>query len=174
MGTEILDYLSARPLEVLNLILALVGFIILAIQTARAKSAADAAREAADNALGQITMRVTLADVYSVATSLREIQQDLRNGSFQVALLRCQLSRPELHKLRMRPGFSSEDRSLEIQQIITGMRKLEDTFERALAGSASLLDVPKANKILSDYSNQLFEWGEELKLTGGRANHDST
>ena len=162
--TPLIEYLRANSIEVINLAIGLVGFVLLGIQVWKARSAAEAAKRASNLAFERVLERTTLADIYSIAGMLREIKGALRDSNWQQALFRCEQVRTELHKLRTRDEFASSERRQEIQEIIIGLRKLQDKLEKAVSDGTLAIDPPTANRGLSDYASRLYEMAEKLKF----------
>jgi hypothetical protein len=159
----VIDYILSNPVEIFDLALALIGFLLLGIEVWKARTAAEAAKQASDLAFERISSRTTLADIYGITGILREIRDALRNGNYHPALFRCEHVRPQLHKLRMREDFSSDEKKQEIQEMIIGIRKLQDSLERIIVDDTEQIDSPKVNLGLADYSSRLYEMAEELK-----------
>lgn len=118
------------------------GFVLW--QVCQARSAAEAAREAASEAREVMAQRVTAADLGSVRANLRALQEQLRVGQYESAWHLCQESREQLVALRTRPGL--DDRQGRITEAITTLAETQNILESdepqsALAGMESIRAV---------------------------------
>jgi uncharacterized protein YoxC len=152
-------------LEVINFLLAVIGFVFLGIEVAKTKNAAQAARDASNRTIKRVSTRTTVSDIYGIAEILRSISGNLRTANYYPALFRCDEIRHNLSKLKMRDHFNSPQRKQELQTIIAGVRKLQDRLERInSSGDDREFDLPNTNSQLTDYSNKLIELAEEIRF----------
>ncbi|MCI0489528.1 MAG: hypothetical protein L0229_23305 [Blastocatellia bacterium] len=152
---------------VLSIILSLIGFIILAIQTRKARSAAESARLATEDVIRSVSHIDTISDLARIRSEMNNIQLALRGGRYEAALLHAQSIREGLSQLRSRKGFESDKMRAQIQLMATSLRKLQDNLELKLDDPEFALSVSGINSNLSEYSVIISGWMEEMRFSSG-------
>lgn len=147
----------------LELILTLIGFVLTIVEIRRTKSAVVATKKATENTIQLLSDRSTISDVTSIRDSFREIQTSLRGKRFEAALIRIQELREKLYELRSREGFKSDERLQQIQEIVFGLKKMQDSIEAHISEPNKFtIPVPRYNSKLADFASQLSSWREEV------------
>jgi hypothetical protein len=150
----------------LSVVLSLVGFAITWLQLARTRNAAISAQEASDAALRAVGRTDTISDLAALQAGYREVQVALRGKRYETALLRAQILRDSLARVRTREPLATSDRQLRIQKMVTDLRKLQDSMEHLLESDGSTdFSAAVANKSLSDATAEVNSWMEELRFT---------
>ena len=158
--------LKLRPyLELASFLLAVAGFLVLWVQVRRARGAAEAARQATQDAFSAMSERVTIADLSRIRARIGHVQEALRSNKFEIALIHMQDLRTELVQLRSRRSFGSDDRQATIQGIVTSLSRYQDTLERRVGDPNVDVHVSKINSRLGDSILILAAWSEEVRFT---------
>jgi len=147
-----------------SIILSIVGFAIVWLQLRKTAGAAEAAARASKAAIEAIGHADTISDVSAVQAGLREVQVALRGKRYEAALLRAQVLRESLARLRSRKGFEGDERQGRIQKVITDLRILQDKMERVLEDSSGEFSAAVANKTLADAATEMSSFIEELRF----------
>lgn len=152
---------------ILSIILSLIGFIILVIQTRKAQNATEAARSATEKVIRTMSYIDTISDLARIRSEMNNIQAALRGERYETTLLRVQTSREELFQLRNRIGFESDSKRNQVQLMVTFLKRLQNDLEKKLDDSEFPLSVSDMNIGLSDHSATVSQWAEEMKLLQG-------
>jgi hypothetical protein len=159
-------------LEITNLVLAifgilvsLAGFGITLYQLRRTRTVVEAAEAATTTALASLSARLTISELADMRGGLRAIQTALRGARYETALLQTQPIIEQLHGLRSRTGFDSDERHMGIQDVVVQLAKLRNRLELKIAVPETVISVPKANNLLSELGSTLSVWSEELRFT---------
>lgn len=155
-----------RPyLDLASFLLAVAGFLVLWVQVRRARSAAEAARQATQDAFSAMSERVTIADLSRIRARIGHVQEALRSNKFEIALIHMQDLRSELVQLRSRRSFSSDERQATIQGIVTSLSRYQDALERRVGDPNVNVPVSKINSRLGASILILAAWSEEVRFT---------
>ncbi|HEY6329221.1 MAG TPA: hypothetical protein VI756_07780 [Blastocatellia bacterium] len=155
-------------LSLVSTLISIAGFVILWVQTKKARDAAEAAKEATQAAIQAISDTDTVSDLARVNSGLKGMQVALHGDRYETALLQAQELRERLHQLRVRRGFESEERRTQIQSMVASLRKLQDKLERKIREPEVTFSVPSANQTLADYVTEVSGWMEEVRFLRGR------
>jgi biopolymer transport protein ExbB/TolQ len=165
---EVNSALIGVILSFVGLLLSILGFYILWMQTRKIRSAAQAAASATEDALRAISDTDTISDLSSIRERFKKVQVALRSARFETALIEVQSLRESLHQLRNRRGFVTDESKIEIQEIVTFLRRLQTHFEKRMFDEAYQFPTPAANKALADHGAKVSEWLEKMRyLRGG-------
>ncbi|MDP9194855.1 MAG: hypothetical protein M3P06_24435 [Acidobacteriota bacterium] len=156
-----------------SIALSLIGFVILWFQLKKTTSAAEAAARGSRAATEAIGQADTISDVAAVQAGMREIQVALRGARYEAALLRAQMSRESLARIRTRRFFEGDVRQTRIQKIVTDLRLLQDRLEKVLVNGDAQFAAPVANKVLGDAAAEMSSWMEELRFEALGETNDS-
>lgn len=151
----------------LSILLSLIGFAIVWLQLRKTRDAAEAAKHATDKALRAISDTDTISDLATIRERVKKLQEALRGSRYEISLHETQSLRENLHQLRNRRGFEANERKIQIQGMVTFLRKLQDHLERNLEDSTHQVPVPSFNANLSDYATTISEWMEQMRFTLG-------
>jgi hypothetical protein len=116
-------------------------------------------------AVKTVSARQTISELADMRSGLRAIQTALRGGRFETALIQTQAIVEQLHGLRGRTGFESDERHAAIQTIVVQLAKLRNRLEQKIAAPDVLMSVPNANNMLSEFGGTLSVWSEELRFS---------
>lgn len=142
-----------------GVLVAIVGLAIVVWQVRKARSAAEAASQAATEAREAMARYVTAADLGSVRAGLRTLQEQLRAGQFEPALAACQSIREQVAGLRTRRAFQTSQRRLdEHDRVMQGLSEVQESLERTYLGTGPELDVATANGRISGLLDRVVEW----------------
>jgi hypothetical protein len=125
----------------LSVVLSLLGFLVLWWQTKKARNAAEAARMASAKAAQAISTTATISDLATIRSELKIVQVALRGERFETALLQAQSLRERLDQLRSRVGFDADETGIQIQGMVTFLKKLHDQLENKCGNAESVLAV---------------------------------
>ena len=144
-----------------GLTVAIVGLGAVYWQIRRTASMAQAARRAAVAARETIVQRVTAADLGSVNAGLDALQNELRAGQREAALLSCQGIRRQLVALRSRsaPRLPTEMR-IGLQWTISTLTKIREALEGTPEITAPALDITATNSDIERMIDLVVEWRE--------------
>lgn len=156
----------------LSILLSLAGFAILWRQTWKARTAAESAKRATDHAITAMSDTDTISDLATIRTGMKGVQVALHGSRYETALLQSQSLRETLHQLRSRRGFATDDRRIQIQSMVTSLKKLQDSLEKKLEDSEFQMTVRHANNMLSDYTADVSAWMEEMRFLRGGTGDD--
>ena len=151
----------------LSVILSLLGFAVVFLQLRKTRRAAEASRIAADKALRAISEIDTASDLASLKERLKGLQSSIRASRFEVAYHEAQYVREGFHQLRNRKGFESEESKLELQRMVTFLRKLQDNLERKIQEVDYQLPVRAISANLSDHATKISGWIEQRRFELG-------
>lgn len=157
------DSIRQNPVQAIDFVITVIGFIVLWIQIVRTKRVATATKEATQQTIALMAERNTIFDIASISTSCREVQTALRGERYETALIRAQTVRNQLVRLRQRPGFLENDERLtHIQEMVAGLKRLQEALEKKVEEPDLQISSSSANRKLGDYMQQLSEWAEQF------------
>lgn len=154
-------------LSFVGLLVSLLGFYLLWIQTKRIRSSSEAANVATAQALAAISDTDTISDLAAIRERLKKVQIAVRSGRYETALNETQTLREGLHQLKSRRGFATDESKMEIQEMVTFLRKIQTHFEKWLADDAYPVPGTAMNQTLSDLSTKTSEWIEKMRYVRG-------
>ena len=157
----------------LSVVLSLLGFLVLWLQTKKARNAAEAARIASAKAVHAISTTVTISDLATIKSELKLIQVALRGERFETALLQAQILRERLDELRNRASFGAGEGGIEIEAVVSYLKKLHVQLEGKCENSESMLAVVRINVKLSDFTMMVSGWMEKATFPVGGQGNDS-
>jgi hypothetical protein len=157
--------------SLLGLIVGLVGFAFAVALLLKAKSAAEAAQEAANGTTQQLQRNFALTDIAATILTAREIMRLQRAERWEIALERYGELKTQLIRVREEnPSFSPE-RKTDIQNVIVQIRVLEGNIEELVSSVNPSPDLARWNKTLSGILETLQSLSVSLTFQG--APHDS-
>lgn len=154
-------------LSVIDLLLSILGFYVLWIQTKKIRSSSEAAAQATREALTAISTSDTISDLSGIRERIKKVQVAVRSNRYEIALHETQTLRESLHQIRTRQTFVDEQSQIAIQEMVTFLRKIQAHFEKQLAYSEYQVPRPAINQTLSDISTRVSEWMENTRYIGG-------
>jgi len=151
----------------LSVLLSLLGFGVVLLQLSKTRHAAEASKSAADRAVRAISEVDTVSDLASLKERLKTVQISIRGTRYEVAYHEAQSLREGFHQLRNRKGFESEDSLIELQAMVTFLRKLQDHLERKIQDNEYPLPLRAISASLTDHATKLSGWMEQRRFTLG-------
>ncbi len=153
--------------SVIGLAVGLVGFGFTIFLVLRSSSAAQAAREAADNARDAAIRTAGIVDFSAIIATMTEIKQHHRSGAWPVLPDKYSSVRGDLVAIKTsHPNLAEKDRTT-IQGAIGHFSGFERTVEKALADAGDPPKVPRLNAVVSAEIDKLIEILERLKYEEG-------
>jgi hypothetical protein len=148
----------------------LVGFGVTIVVALKARSAAMAAKEAAEKTRGTIRLFDTVVDFQAVISALEDIKRLHRQNEWKSLPEKYAATRRQLISLR-EAGVSLDSNQLKvIQSTITNLSDMERQVEMSLAGKAPPRRSEKLNPLISDDNDALIGILQVLKKRGGGPN----
>lgn len=151
----------------LGVILSLLGFLVVVLQLKKTRRAAEASKVAADRTLDAVSQIDTAFDLASLKERLKGLQSSIRASRFEIAYYEAQSLREGFHRLRNRKGFESEEGKVELQTMVTFLRKLQDQLERKIQDAEYQLPVRPISANLSDHAMKISGWIEQRRFELG-------
>lgn len=154
-----------------GLVVAVVGLAAVYWQIRRTATMVQAARRAAIAARETIVQRVTAADLGSVSTGLDALQNELRAGQWEAALLSCQGIRRQLVAIRSRDTLQlSEELRGELTWAVETLTTIRDDLDHSDGASPPALDIAATNADIERVIDLVVEWQESPPSRQGEAN----
>ena len=137
--------------SVTGLLLALVGFVITIAGVYRSKSAAQHAREAADETKAILVRANAIADFSAALTIMDEIRRLQRAGAWAVLPDRYSSLREKLMAILASHPVISEAQRMSVGAALEGIRRLEHRVEESLATGSAPPNSAKLNQVLGSH-----------------------
>lgn len=156
-----------------GLLVAIVGLGAVYWQIRKVRGAAEAARDASSDALQAMAQRVTAADLSSVRTALRALQNELRASQTESALLSCQSIQEQLAALRKRQEIHGPTARREgVTRALGTLGRLRDALELRRIDSEADFDTVDWNNRISATVQLVVEWQESALFLSAEASGD--
>lgn len=141
--------------SVTGLLLALAGFIITIVVVYRSKSAAQRAREAADETKAILLRANAIADFSAALTIMDEIRRLQRAAAWAVLPDRYSSLREKLMTILASHPLMSEAQRLSVTEALEGIRRLEHRVEGSLAAATPPPNPAKLNQVIGSHLDTL-------------------
>jgi len=144
-----------------------VGFALTIFLLWRSKSAAEAARGAAQTATDQLRRNLTLTDVTTATGMIDQVMGLQRQGLWDVVLDKLAALKRLLIRIReQNPGFTEEQLKV-MQKVVNQVSQLRGKVEKLLADTEQEADVVKWNRILDAQLDRLEAIAVAVRLSRG-------
>ena len=157
-----------------GLLVSVIGIIAIFVQVRKARGAAEAASDATRRTREEVAQRVTEADLGTVTSELRSLQDRLRADQREAALRSCQDIRQRFAALRARPvpGVPQERWELLAWAMAT-LTRIREALEQPRDAAESALDIASTNSEVEKMIDIVVEWQQSsLFLETGSDGHD--
>ena len=136
----------------------------------RARQAAEAAREAADEVSRRISTFETVRVLAAAVVQLRAVQSDQRSGRLDGLPGKYGEIRGMLIGVRERASGLSEQQRTSMQATISLRAKTEHDLDRALEAKGTWENMARTNRLLSERTDELLKLSHELERSAVGAN----
>lgn len=152
--------------SLIGVMVGLAGFGFTIFLLFKSKSASEAARAAAENAVREMRRTLTLTDITATIQIAKEIRRLQRAGQWDVTLERYTELKTLIVRVREEnPNFTTEERSA-IQDIIAQIRSLENAIEKFVSAPGTQHNLARWNRILSGILETLESLSISTAFTG--------
>ena len=157
----LLDELTRDWLALIGLALTALGGWITFWQTKKARTAAEAAKQAADKSLTRISQRFTLEEITNIDGHLAHLADSIRDKKHGEAAIYASTSRRALTSLRSREGFTIADADGAIDGYVQLLMSIETGLDNLRAGvekplrKGTLQEVREMQSVLQEWSGRI-------------------
>lgn len=169
-------YIAAREdigiiLAVTGILLSFVGFWIALVQIRKTKSAAQAAKDSAEQARIYVRRRNILVDFSTVMTAMQEITQHQRAGQWEILPYRYSMIRDKLMAVKVGTSTLTDEQQTIIQAAIQQFSDLETEVDKYLEKKKEKPRFNRLNELVNSQRTALSGLFQELmQNTEGQEN----
>ena len=128
-----------------------------------ARTAADAAKDAAASTMNAVTERMTIADLGELRQDLLAILSALEDHKHDIALREIRAVRVRVGELRERRGF--EAHKIDVQALVVDIASIQRSIERHTWGrDGANIDMDSISTTLFEHIDSISGWTEQLRF----------
>lgn len=159
----VVDHHWGDVASVLEVIIAVIGFIVTIVSVMRSKKAAQRAEQAALKVRDDILKVNTIAEFSAAIVTMDEIKRLHRENAWIVLPDRYSALKKTLISIRSANPDMSNNHKTVFQSAIQHFSNFEKQIETVIATNSGTPDVPKLNQIISRQIDRLTEVLVEMK-----------